>query len=119
MQELDNNGEERASDVDEDEEVDHIQNLNRGRRTQKGRIMSVDSEGTGSPTKTTPWAPHCLEILPTFDSSPTLAGSSPMTQMTGQLREGTQSKTRIVACGLLTLEATIQSSQSSPQKRQL
>ena len=118
-QEPDNNGEERASDIDKDDEGDHIQNLNRGRRTQKGRVMSVDSEGTGSPTKMTPWALRCLEISPTFDSSPTLAGSSPMTQMTGQLREGTQSKTRIAACGLLTLEATIQSSQSSPQKRQL
>ena len=119
VQEPDNNGEERASDVDEDDEVDHIQNLNRGRRTQKGRVMSVDLEGTGSPTKMTPRAPRHLEISPTFDSSPTLAGSSPMTQTTGQLREGTRSKTRVAACGLLTPEATVQSSESSPQKRQL
>jgi len=118
-QEPDNNGEERASDIDEDEEVDHIQNLNRGRRTQKGRVMSVDSQGTGSPTKTTPRAPRHLEISPTFDSSPTLAGSSPMTQRTGQPREGTRSKTRVEARVLLTPEATVQSSESSPQKRQL
>ena len=118
-QELDNNGEERASNIDEDDEVDHIQNLNRGRRTQKGRVMSVDSEGTGSPTKMTPQAPRYLKISATFDSSPTLAGSSPMTQMTGQLREGTRSKTRVAAHRLLTPEATVQSSESSLQKRQL
>jgi len=79
VQDPDNNSEERAPDVDEDEEVDHIQNLNRGRSTRKGRVMLVDSEGTGSPTKTRPRAP--LAPPATFVFFVGTAGSSSLSTM--------------------------------------
>jgi hypothetical protein len=104
-------------DVEGDEEEEHVQNLSRGRRSQKARLISVDSdEGiTASSPKTIPRAPQRHELSPTFDSSPTLAGSSPMAKR----RSGMRSITRAAGRSLLTPESTVQSTDGSPEGRQL
>lgn len=120
LQDQDSNAEERAPGIDEDDEVDHIQNLNRG-RSGKRRVLSVESDKglTGPTIKTTPRAPRRREISPTFESSPTLAGSSPSTQMPIQPRQRTRGRTKAAADMLLNPEASVQSPESSPEKRQL
>lgn len=95
--------------VEEDEEEDHMQNLGRGRRTQKARILSVGSDediATSSP-KAIPRAPQRIAISPTFDSSPTLAGSSPLVRK----RTGRRA--------LLTPDSTADSNEGSPVRRTL
>lgn len=97
-------------DVGEEDEEDRIQNVRRGRRSQRERFQSMGPEDiTTSGPKTLPRAPQRRDISP--NSSPTLAGSSPMVKRRGLRR----------AAGrvLLTPDGTAQSADGSPERRQL